>query len=124
MTDVRERVARAILETDPTCSYDACREKYERMHEGSVERNWWDHLHEQADAALSACGHREMREALEKRYWLEFLDFLRCSSSNAVASKASGKSLAPSEEKSFEKALALLAGNTPKRSSRSASAKS
>jgi hypothetical protein len=65
---------------------------------------------------------RQLR--LDERYWLEFLDFLRCSSSNAVASKASGKSLAPSEEKSFEKALALLAGNTPKRSSRSASAKS
>lgn len=78
MTDVRERVARAILETDPTCSYDACREKYERMHEGSVERNWWDHLHEQADAALSACGHREMREALEKmiQYADDFSDNL------------------------------------------------
>jgi hypothetical protein len=66
MTDMRERVARAILETDPTCDYDGCKKRVESGVFGQSDRDWWENtLHGQADAALLACGYAEMRKALE-----------------------------------------------------------
>lgn len=66
MTDIREKVARAILETDPTCDYDGCKKRVESGVLGKSDRDWWENtLHAQADNALLACGYAEMRKALE-----------------------------------------------------------
>lgn len=68
MTDdeIREKVARAILETDPTCNYEACKKRQEAGGlDAKFNANWWEDLHEKADAALTACGYWEMRRALE-----------------------------------------------------------
>lgn len=70
---VVEKVARAIMETDPTCNYDACKARVERQNLESYscpsDRNWWATLHEQARNAVTATladsGYFEMREALE-----------------------------------------------------------
>lgn len=65
MTDIREKVARAILETDPTCDYDGCKKRVESGVLGPSDRDWWENtLHAQADNALLACGYAEMRKAL------------------------------------------------------------
>jgi hypothetical protein len=61
--DLVQRVARAILEADPTCNYDKCRERVEAdIARGSnLERGWWEHLHDQARAAIAAV--RKKQEA-------------------------------------------------------------
>lgn len=66
MTDIREKVARAILETDPTCDYDGCKKRVESGVLGPSDRDWWENtLHAQADNAIRACGYAEMRKAME-----------------------------------------------------------
>lgn len=68
MTDdeIREKVARAILETDPTCNYEACKKRQEAGGlDAKFNANWWEDLHEKADAALTASGYWEIRRALE-----------------------------------------------------------
>ena len=52
--DLIEKIARAILETDPTCDYDACRHNYAHLPDGHLQKNWWESLHKSARAALSA----------------------------------------------------------------------
>lgn len=66
--EIVERVARAILETDPTCNYDKCKERIEKAISAgdTLEENWWLALHKQARAALQASGWGEMRFALLK----------------------------------------------------------
>lgn len=49
---LRERVARAILETDPTCDYDACKARVLNAKD-SLDENWWAALHRQADRAIA-----------------------------------------------------------------------
>lgn len=53
--DLVERVARAILEEDPTCDYDKCKERIEKniARSSDLERGWWEHLHDQARAAIA-----------------------------------------------------------------------
>lgn len=51
--DLIEKIARAILETDPTCDYDACRHNYAYLPDGHLQKNWWESLHKSARAALS-----------------------------------------------------------------------
>lgn len=48
-----QRVARAILEVDPTCDYDKCRERIEKRLDGGLSDRWWEALHRQADAAIA-----------------------------------------------------------------------
>jgi len=48
-----EKVARAILETDPTCNYAACKEKYGNESRKSYD-DWWESLHDQARNAIAA----------------------------------------------------------------------
>lgn len=54
MTDALvEAVARAILETDPTCDFDACKVRVE-TNPHSNDAGWWASLHRQARNALAA----------------------------------------------------------------------
>lgn len=53
--DLVQRVARAILESDATCNYDKCKDRVEKdVARGSnLELGWWEHLHDQARAAIA-----------------------------------------------------------------------
>lgn len=53
---LRERVAKAILETDPSCDYEACRRRVlENPYPSDAQ--WWDTLHRQADNAITQVRH-------------------------------------------------------------------
>lgn len=51
-----QRVARAILEADPTYNYDKVKKRVEDdvARGRDLELEWWDHLHDQARAAIVA----------------------------------------------------------------------
>lgn len=46
-------VAKAILETDPTCDYEICEARQKAGgREADFNREWWESLHEQAIRAI------------------------------------------------------------------------
>lgn len=67
MTDIREKVARAICELDALGLKPDAPQVYRDPVTGEpgLRPAWMEHI-AQADAALLACGYAEMRKALEK----------------------------------------------------------
>jgi len=63
--DLIALVAKAILETDPTCDYEACKQRVESRSlmlgsmlddlslRSDIDKNWWNDLHHKAERAIA-----------------------------------------------------------------------